>query len=105
MEEEEFRLKSGVRKRASTAPELPRENFSEADEYDEYVRDENGRPVDILRRGAGRRTRNAPAPQLNKFIILGTIFSGALLLSGQLIPGALVAGSTLFIVIVARLRR
>lgn len=105
MEEEEFRLRSGARKRAGIASEQPRKNVSEPEEYDDYVRDENGRPVDILRRGAGRRTRTTTVPELKKFVILGAVFSGALVLSGQLLPGALVAGSTLFVVIIARLRR
>lgn len=73
---------------------------------DPYVRDENGRPIDLLKSApVTRRRRTEPATGLRKFFILGGVFAGFLALSGELIPATVVAGSTLFLFIVSRLRR
>jgi len=73
---------------------------------DPYLRDENGRPIDLLKSApASRRRRAGPAAGLRKFLILGGVFAGFLALSGELVPAAVVAGSTLFLAIVGRMRR
>ncbi|MEM4168168.1 MAG: hypothetical protein QXJ55_08200 [Candidatus Caldarchaeum sp.] len=76
-----------------------------AEQGDPYLRDELGRPIDLLRSAPARRRRAEPVTGLRKFFILGGVFAGFLALSGELIPAAVVAGSTLFLVIVSRLRR
>jgi hypothetical protein len=99
MEEEEYRpLKKGSRVDDGYQPD--------SSYGDPYLRDENGRPVGILKTGAhAPRTRRTQGAQLKTFTVLGTVFSIALIASGQVVPGIAVAGSTLFVAIMARLRR
>lgn len=111
-DEEDFSLlkRGGGRGRQETQTErfhMDYEPVNQLTDYgDPYIRDENGRPVDLLRKAhAVRRRRPEPATNLRKFFILGSILAGLLAVSGNLVPSAVVAASMLFVAVVVRLRR
>ncbi len=98
MEEEEYRpLRRGRRVDNS----LPENGYE-----DPYLRDENGRPVDFLRKGQGQRPRrNVSEPSLRRYAIIGGVFAAALAISGEVLAAALVAVSTFVVVMAVRWRR
>jgi hypothetical protein len=55
--------------------------------------------------GAVRRRRIVVVPGLRTYVVLGSLFSLFLLMSGSLLPAAVVALTTLILVVVARARR
>jgi len=55
--------------------------------------------------GAVRRRRIVVVPGLRTYVVLGSLFSLSLLMSGSLLPAAVVALTTLILVAVARARR
>jgi hypothetical protein len=100
MEEEEYRpLKKGSRVDDGYQPDSG---------YDDpYLRDENGRPVDFLKRGRGQRPRrNVPEHTgIRRYAIIGAVFSAVLAASGEVLAAAVVAASTFVVVMVVRWRR
>jgi len=86
-------------------PPSYRPDYVQSDE-DPYVRDENGRPVDLLKKAPAKRPgrKTVGDTGLKRYLILGGVFAGLLALSGQLLPAALVAASTFILAVVARWR-
>ncbi|MEM4273299.1 MAG: hypothetical protein QW420_02950 [Candidatus Caldarchaeum sp.] len=97
-EEDGFRLRKS---RRGEEDSIHGEDFG-----DPYLRDENGRPIDILKRGGRRPSpRRAPDEGLRKYLMIGGVFAGVLAISGQLFAAAIVAASTFAVALVAKLRR
>jgi hypothetical protein len=66
----------------------------------------DGRTASFLKStSAVRRRRIAVVPGLRTYVVLGSLFSLSLLMSGSLLPAAVVALTTLILVVVARARR
>ncbi|MEM4417640.1 MAG: hypothetical protein QXD32_06250 [Nitrososphaerota archaeon] len=116
MEEDEYRpLKRGNRFDRDRSDYVRGENGggggrhgdSMPDYEDPYLRDENGRPVDLLRKAPAARPRRRTAPEtgLKRYFIIGAVFSGLLAASGQLLPAGIVAFSTLILALAVRARR
>lgn len=97
-EEDGFRLRKSRRDEEDS---IHGEDFG-----DPYLRDENGRPIDILKRGGRRPTpRKVYDDGLRKYLMIGGVFAGVLAISGQLFAAAIVAASTFAVALVAKLRR
>jgi len=97
-EEDEFGLRRGWRREEEATPRDP---------DDPYIRDENGRPVDLLKKG-GRRPSSRKVSYdagLRKYLIIGGVFTGVLAISGHLLAALIVGVSTFAVALVVKMRR
>jgi hypothetical protein len=88
-------------------PQRPRTYSSDYREEDPYERDENGRPVGF-KKGSGGVVRRRPASDgqsMKPFVILSGIFAASMLVTGQVLYAAVIAGMTFLVYFLSRYRR
>jgi hypothetical protein len=88
-------------------PQRPRTHSSDYRGEDPYERDENGRPVGF-KKGSGGVVRRRPASDgqaMKHFVILNGIFAASMLVTGQVLYAAVIAGVTFMVYFLSRYRR